>query len=156
MHSLYFLNYIEDKTRVLRIQKPSQVISGYSLILYTILISLRIEVALYKKEYKPFFPYLHVPLPRICVVFHTTIDNIDFPGKHTRQRVFVGTIDVILIWELMKNNDQNGHDVDDDNSNEYETLFEDVLICICKAKSKKKLWVPFKMLWDISAPKNYL
>lgn len=49
-------------------------------------------------------------------------------------------------------NDQNGHDYDDDNSNEYETLFEDVLICISKAKSKKKLWVPFKMKWDISAP----
>lgn len=46
----------------------------------------------------------------------------------------------------MKNNDQNGHDDDDNNSNEYETLFEDILICICKAKSRKKLWVPFKML----------
>lgn len=46
----------------------------------------------------------------------------------------------------MKNNDQNGHDDDDNNSNEYETFFEDIFICICKAKSRKKLWVPFKML----------
>lgn len=64
------------------------------IILYDILISLRIEVALYKKEYKPLFPYIHFPLPRICVVFLTTINDIDFPGKHIRQRVIVGTIDV--------------------------------------------------------------